>query len=45
MFGSNVAPKVKKIMREAKMWLCPSCSSENAHYMTRCGICNERRRT
>jgi hypothetical protein len=45
MFGSNVAPRVKKVMRDAVSWLCASCGCENAHYMNSCGVCNKRRRT
>jgi len=43
MFGSNVQPRVKKIMRDVKSWICLHCSTENAHYLTKCNSCKERR--
>lgn len=43
MFNSNVAPRVRKVLKDTKTWLCLSCSHENRHYHTKCGFCNERR--
>lgn len=43
MFNSNVQPKVKKKMVSKESWSCMKCSSENQHYMTKCGTCNARR--
>lgn len=43
MFNSNVAPKVRKVMRDTATWLCLHCSRENAHYLTKCDSCKERR--
>jgi len=43
VFNSNVQPKVKKKMIPRESWSCMKCSSENQHYMTKCGSCNARR--
>lgn len=43
MFGSNVEPKVKKKMVPKEPWQCMKCSTENAHYMSKCRSCFERR--
>lgn len=43
MFGSNVEPRVKKKLVLREPWLCMKCSVENAHYMSKCKGCGERR--
>lgn len=43
MFNSNVQPKVRKTDVPKEPWDCMKCSSENAYYMRKCGVCNERR--
>ena len=43
VFGSNVQPKLRKKMVPKESWSCMKCSSENQHYMTKCGTCNARR--
>lgn len=39
MFNSNVAPRVRKKMIDAKQWLCKSCGRENGHWLKRCPGC------
>lgn len=43
MFNSNVQPKVRKVDVPKEPWDCMKCSSENPHYMSKCGVCGSRR--